>query len=167
VEVILATHRIMREYKLGSRLPYADLGFFLAHCNKSIPFIGIGDDAMKHEVERALDELEIYDMWKNAPVGMTSKVQPINKQEFLLLINHTKNTLDQVSSKYDAHTHAVGLEYTAAKNELMRRYGNTVDAATLHRFLEQEASVKSASGELSKKLSLARESAGNYLKLYE
>jgi hypothetical protein len=95
------------------------------------------------------------------------KCNQSTSRKFLLLLNHTKNTLDQVSSKYDAHTHAVDLEYAAAKNELMRRYGNTVDAATLHRFLEQEASVKSASGELSKKLSLASELAGNYLKLYE
>lgn len=60
MDVVQATHRIMREHKLGHRLPCDELAFLLALCSYNIPSIDVGEVEMVEEVKRALDAVEFH-----------------------------------------------------------------------------------------------------------
>jgi hypothetical protein len=61
VGVVQATHRIMREHKLGDRLPSDELLYFLALCNHNITSIAVGEEEMVQEMKRALEAVEFHD----------------------------------------------------------------------------------------------------------
>jgi hypothetical protein len=94
IEVIQATHRIMREHKLASRLPHEHLGFFLTTCNYEIPSADVGDDVMKQKVMHALTAVEHHGIWKTSQAS--SNVTP---QDCRLLCSGIKEFLDAIIVK--------------------------------------------------------------------
>jgi hypothetical protein len=61
VDIIQATHRIVREHELGAHLSRDELAFFLEVCINNILPVDIGEEVMVQEVRRALEMVEIYD----------------------------------------------------------------------------------------------------------
>ena len=64
MDIVQATHRVMREHNLGDRLPQEDLAFFLEVCCNNISPSDIGEEVMVQEMRRALEMVEIFDRCK-------------------------------------------------------------------------------------------------------
>jgi hypothetical protein len=60
MDIVQATHRILREHKLSDRLPYDELAYFLALCSYNIQSIDVGEEEMVEEVKRALDAVVFH-----------------------------------------------------------------------------------------------------------
>jgi hypothetical protein len=53
----------LKEGGHGGRLPYKELAFFLGICNNNIPSLDIGEEAVKQEVELALQTVRLHDIY--------------------------------------------------------------------------------------------------------
>lgn len=60
MNVVQATHRIMREQGTGDQLPPDDLAFFLEVCSNNVLPADIGEEVMVQEVKRALEMVELH-----------------------------------------------------------------------------------------------------------
>lgn len=158
IDIIRATHRILREHKLASRLSHNDYVYFLAACNDNIPSVDIGDNAMKQEVERALKSAQLFNTCKKS----------LEQVDFRTLLSAIGDITKQVNSMPVTRLHGVGLEYhDAVRKELKRMRWQADEAArTLRENEQEEDGLILEHDEMSQKLSVLREQVGEFTAMH-
>lgn len=175
IDVVRTVHRTMKEEGLGDRLPYEELGFFLGICDENIKSQSIGKDAIKQEVERALQTVHLHGIYNTGRA--TSKIAPMTKDNYRVVLGCTKDTIDALvkfirdSSRQVAEQHG-GILKQAGIKELMNKIGAAVDVVHLQNLVEQVAGLHAvqhaaANGQAAEQLSQLSEQLGKILTIAE
>jgi hypothetical protein len=139
-DVVQGVHRILKEGNHEKRLPYKELAFFLGICNNNIPSLDIGEEVVKQEVERALQTVDLLDIYDTGRT--TSNVGSTANENYRLVLGCTKDTIDQLtkfirgSSQQVAEQHG-GILKQAGVRELMNKVGGATDVVHLQSVVEQ------------------------------
>jgi hypothetical protein len=146
--VVQAAHRILvGDDDLRDRLPYADIGLFLATCNDTFPpassIENEDDHLLVHAVKAALMAVERAAIWKTNPTASNVTVEPLSERNFRLMISAFKDILDKLIvfdkdyRQQVAHQHG-GIAKHASMNDLM---ANAIDVEAQKFNFEQIANI--------------------------